>query len=381
MNPFNLKVLHLEGTSRQIGRAHGEELRTTIQSMAGERKAGIESGFKITLEQFLDRLFEETSFYQAAERWTPQLVEEVRGIGEGAGLDFRSAFAWQLLDEMDWYLRQKTTPALAFEPNRCSALGAFGAASEPTIVAQNADMGKSVDGLGILLHKKNTETGLQTMVVSIPGVLGIWGLNSRGVGLCMNALDLWLNHARDGLGTIFVSGGVLSQPSFEEADHFIRSVRHASGENYVIGAPGIAVDYEGSTDHVVRYVPFEQAQVVYHTNHPVASADIELTPEREEALPEELRKLIALGRQDTTSRFCSVEANMKNLASPLAVDKVKQILSAHDNPDFPVCKHKREDRQGMTNFCIIMELSEAPTLHVTSGPPCMSEFRTFRFTE
>ncbi len=381
MNPYEMKVLTLEGAPSQNGRAHGDTLRAQIQAMAAERTAGVESYFKISMSKFLDILFEETSFYQAAERWTPQLVEEVRGIGEGAGLDSQSAFAWQLLDEMDWYLRQKTNPALTSDPNRCSALGAYGAVSDPAIIAQNADMGKSVDGLGIILHKKYTDCGMQTLAVSIPGVLGIWGINSKAVGVCMNAMDIWLNHARDGLGTIFVSGGILSQPSFTEADRFVRSVKHASGENYVIGAPGIAADYEGSANQVVQYIPYPGAQVVFHTNHQIVNTDVELTPERELALPEDLRQLIALGRQDTTGRFCSVEARMKSLESPLTVEKVKEILSAHDDANFPVCKHKREDRQGMTNFCIIMELSDIPAFHVSSGPPCMTEFRTFRFTE
>jgi len=381
MNPFNLKILTLKGTNRQIGRAHGEELRDQIQAMAAERTAGVESYFKVSMEKFLDTLFEETQFLQAAEHWTPQLVEEVGGIGEGAGLDFRSAFAWQLLDEMDWYLRKKANPAQPGDANHCSSLGAFGAAASPTIVAQNADMGKSVDGMGIILKKNNTDTGLQSLSVSIPGVLGIWGMNSSRVGMCMNAMDIWLNHARDGLGTIFVAGGILSQPSFAATDHFIHSVKHASGENYVIGAPGIVADYEGSANEVIQYTPFEGAQMVYHTNHQVVNTDIELTPEKEEALPDDMRQLLALGRQDTTSRFCSVEKRMRELNAPLTVAKVKEILSAHDSEDFPVCKHKREDRQGMTNFCIIMELSDTPAFHISSGPPCMTEFRTFHFTE
>lgn len=31
----------------------------------------------------------------------------------------------------------------------------------------------------------------------------------------------------------------------------------------------------------------------------------------------------------------------------------------------------------MTDYCLIMELADQPRLHVSSGPPCSTEFRTY----
>ena len=35
----------------------------------------------------------------ATEKWAPQLLEEVKGIGNGAGVDFNTIFMLQCIDE------------------------------------------------------------------------------------------------------------------------------------------------------------------------------------------------------------------------------------------------------------------------------------------
>jgi isopenicillin-N N-acyltransferase like protein len=378
-DPFKLNLLTLEGSPHQVGQAHGEQLRPVIREMFQKMTAGFEEAMGMTRAAYLDGLFAETQFLQAAERWTPETLEEVRGIAEGAGLDFREAFVWQLLDEVDWYNTLKKMPFLDRDPNHCSTLGAFGKMADPALIAQNADMGKLVDGYGTLLHVKYAGTGLEKFVVTIPGVVGIWGLNNRSIGLCMNAMETQLNKSRKGLGTIFVAQGVLSRTNFADADHFMREVKHASGENYIVGAPGVAADYEASANQVIRYIPFEGASVVYHTNHPVQNDDLDLTPERIQQLPQELQAWVARAKVNTETRFCSLEERLKERTEPLTVAEIKKLLSTHDTPDDPVCRHRRDDQNGMTNFSFIMELSSEPRFHIASGPPCMTEFRTFTF--
>jgi isopenicillin-N N-acyltransferase-like protein len=380
-NPFKLNLLTLAGTPREIGRAHGEQLRPVIQELFQKQTAGFEETMGMTRSAYLEALFAETGFLQAVERWTPAALEEVHGIAEGAGLSFQEAFVWQLLDEADWYNTLKKMPFLDQDPNHCSSLGAFGKMAEPALIAQNADMGKSVDGYGTLLHVKYTQTGMEKFVVTIPGVIGIWGLNNHAIGVCMNAMGMHMKKSRLGLGTIFVAQGILSQTNFRDADRFIRDVKHASGENYIIGAVGIAADYECSANQVVRYLPFQDAAVVYHTNHAIENDDLDLTRERIEGLPPDLQTWVGRARVNTETRFNSLEARLKDRTQALTVPEVKGLLSTHDTPDDPVCRHRREDQNGMTNFSFIMELDEEPSLHIASGPPCMTEFRTFNFKE
>ncbi len=380
-NPFKLNLLTLSGTPREIGRAHGEQLRPIIQELFRKQTAGFEEYIGMTRPAYLEELFNKTRFLQTAETWTPDAVEEVRGIAEGSNLDFQNAFVWQLLDEADWYNNLKKMPFMDQDPNHCSSLGAFGAMANPTLIAQNADMGKSVDGYGTLLHIKYTHTGTEKFVATIPGVIGIWGLNNHGVGVCMNAMETQLNKSRYGLGTIFVAQGILSKASFMEADRFITGIRHASGENYIIGAAGIVANYECSANKVVRYIPFDGANMVYHTNHPLVNTDLDLTPERIKLLPTDIQSWLDRAMVNTETRFNSLETYLKHSANPLTVPDIIKILSTHDTPDDPICRHARPDQQGMTNFSFVMEFGDEPYLHIASGPPCMTEFRTFNFSD
>jgi len=78
-------------------------------------------------------------------------------------------------------------------------------------------------------------------------------------------------------------------------------------------------------------------------------------------------------------RFKFLESQLKNASIPITVDKVKEILSSHDYSDYPICIHKGSKGVTMTNFGLIMELSDSPKMHLTGGPPCISEFKTYNF--
>jgi isopenicillin-N N-acyltransferase like protein len=376
MNPFNMKYLELSGTPRQIGQAHGEALRQEINEFIAEGVEGMKAA-GITPEAYLNLLFEKSQFFQAAQRWVPDIIDEIHGIADGANLDFRSIFAWQLVDERDWFFSRAQSDLLKSPPDHCSALGAFGSVANPTIIAQNADMGRYVDGKGVLIRKKYTHNGFEHLVVTLPGLFSVYGMNDHGVGVCLNALGFWMNKSSNGLATIFLAGGILEQPTLRDAENFIGSAPHATGENYLIGGREGAVSYEGSSNRVARYIPYEGAQVVYHTNHALVNDDIEITPEVISTFAPERQERARFAVENTTERLRVLESHLRDRKEPLTVEGAKAILSTHESAVHPVCRHKREDTEAMTTFCFIMELGEQPAMHIASGPPCMNEFRTF----
>ena len=105
-NSRKLKVLLLEGTARERGRAHGEALRDLIHEHHARWAAALNKQTGLDEQNYLDWLLTGTNFIPAIERWTPNLLEEVRGIAEGANVDFRYAFARQLSDEEPWFRRE-----------------------------------------------------------------------------------------------------------------------------------------------------------------------------------------------------------------------------------------------------------------------------------
>ena len=259
------QYLLLEGNPYKRGLIHGETLRSQIREVIARWKGEVAGMYKMDADEVITRLVTRTDFIPAIQRWTPDLLDEIRGISVGADMAWEIVLAFQLLDEM-W---SNEDIILA---GHCSSLGIPVRGSEPAFVAQNVDVESSRDGFQVLLHIKHTDSDLESFVLSTAGVIGFNGMNNHSVGLCCNAL-LPLRGCRGGLPVACVVRGVLEKRTAQEAVTFLQTIRHASGQNYIVGGQDKVVDLECSATQVVQFEPAGPPGVVWHTNHPLANRD------------------------------------------------------------------------------------------------------------
>ncbi len=359
------RTLLLTGSSRERGRAHGEALRPTIRSGMDRWKAAIQAATGISIDAYLDDFTARTDFLPAIERWTPHLLEEVRGIGEGAGVSFRDAYAYQLMDE-EWLFRVDLIRGL--QPlEHCSMVGLFGEGT-PSILAQNMDLPKYYDDTQTLLRIRDDDRDLASLVFTAAGIIGTTGLNSRGICICCNTLAQ-LTHAYQGLPVGFIVRRVLESTTLDEASSFVREVKHASGQNYAIGGPDRVVDFECSAHKVVPFSPGNT--YVYHTNHPLANDDRQArAPKPGPATagePTDTRSPMSNSEQ----RFAYLEQTVGGPTPPRAVSEVQVLLSTCTTP-INVARAGAGD--GMTLGSLVMELSAPPILHYAPGPPAETAY-------
>ncbi|MFA6314207.1 MAG: C45 family peptidase [Sterolibacterium sp.] len=367
-----LPLLELRGNARQRGRIHGEALRPLVVEHLECWKDNLAADTGFDPETYVDEFLADTNFFPAIERWTPDLLEELRGIAEGAGTDFKFTFVRALSDEEPWYRRERRLSAGGTKG--CSSLGIDCREDQPTIVAQNMDMPGWCDGYQVLLHIIDPESPVEVFSFTLAGKISLAGMNSAGIGVCCNTLS-HLNYARDGLVEDFVVRGFLSRPSLEEGLGFMRSVKHASGQNYTIGGPGSpAYDLECSAGGVSEFRPEGFDDRVFHTNHPLVNDDQSLFRAVAATVPEE--DLPRLYHGTSYQRLSVIEKGFGSAVSAPSVATIKEVLSTH-----PVCRHgELEGRYDhYTIGCLIMELSGKPQLHVAPGPPCCTPFQTFSF--
>lgn len=366
LEPFHADELTLTGLPRERGRIHGEILRSQIHdAIVGSGDAVREAG--LDPDRIRHQIVHQPGFLAAAERWTPDLVEEVRGIAEGAGLSFDALMTWQLVQEMAWYPAKHIEIPVA---TACTSLGSC-PSPEATIVAQTVDGTGWGHGRELITHFTDPDTGIRSHIIGWPGHIGVYGLNDRGIGICCNSMFMDVSNSSDGLGALFTVRAVLAQPTFEDADRFIRTVPHASGTNFMVGGPGHAASYEVSAKGVATYAPSPHATITYHTNHVMANEDRVLPSVPGYDQP----------GWDTNSRtrFASAQRRMENLDHPMTWEDAREIISSHDE-EHPICRHYKGDTAGMTLFGLIMECSSSsPVIHISTGPPCSTEFRAFGF--
>ena len=189
--------------------------------------------------------------------------------------------------------------------------------------------------------------------------------------LSVNCIATWffMNNSIKGLPVVFVIRGMLGQPSFKKAIEFLTMVDHASGQNYIVGGPDRAVDYECSANKKVLFVPNDKVARVYHTNHPFVNNDLVLPPWQ-----------LDLATSSTFPRYAYAEARLKDPAVVADVALVKSILRSHIGS---VCvHHENKSAQGGSSASVIyIHDPKDPQFLVTNGPPCQSEYSVFRFNQ
>jgi len=281
-----LNIIVLEGPPKRRGQIHGESLRSKISEIVSIWKEELHKANEMNPDAYIEEFVQNTNFIKAIEKWTPDLLEEVRGIAEGSGIDFKTMYAFQLVDEEWWYSRNRKLGIIIPESKHCSALGVYGQEGIPPIVAQNLDIPGFVDGYQVILHVKHQDSSLESFIFSYAGLIAANGINNHSLGICCNAL-LELNQRKDGLPVAFIHRGVLSQKNYEDAVRFIQTINHASGQNYILGGPGEVSSWECSANKVVRFWPYEGAKRLYHTNHALVNDDQSIYQEILKKLPQE----------------------------------------------------------------------------------------------
>ena len=372
MRAEDFRKYKFHGSALERGRAHGEALRELIAEHYARWFDNIAKDLGVDPQSYLRTFLNETDFMPAIEKWTPDLLEEVRGIAEGANQPFEIVLARQYSDEEPWYRRnvQLENPSHA----GCTSVGYW--TDTDCVVAQNMDLPHWCDGLQILLHLTDPETGLQVFQYTMAGKINLAGMNSAGLGVCCNTLSQ-LNYSKTGLPEDFVVRGFLQQTRLEDGERFLREIEHASGQNYTIGQAGHrAINLECSANAVIEFVPETPPQSVYHSNHPLTNDDQSLFLERSRALDAAGKKRLFHGT--SLERFEALEGYLSQQTAGLTIDNVKTILSSHDGP---ICRHGDTDTKNdnFTLGCLILESGEVPKLHIAPGPPCETQFLTFEF--
>jgi hypothetical protein len=364
--PPRLRVVVLEGSPYQRGLTHGRTLKDQIRAALRLWKADLEKQYKTDADTFVKRFLAATDYVPAIRKWTPELLDEIRGIAEGAGVAFETMLAFQLPDEY-WVNGE------AVMREKCSSLGIGKRGEQPACVAQNMDLESYRDGFQVVLHVKHRDADLEAFVLSCAGMIGLNGMNNRAIGICCNTLGQ-LTNCRDGLPVACVVRGVLSRRTEADAVAFLRRVKHASGQNYILGGPAKAYSFECSATKVCPFQPVGPAGGVWHTNHPLANDDY--TAAYREALG---RK--AAGKPDSsTVRLKCLEDRLSKAPGGWGMERIRATLASRDSADHPVCVPKGK-KAVFTFASTIMILSEdGPELHVAPGPPDVTGYEKMTFS-
>lgn len=370
-NTKKVPVIELYGNGYQRGLQHGKLLKTEIAEEFKKWKKDIENGTKQNADTVINNFLRTTNFEPAIKKWTPEIYNEIKGIAESSGQTFKDVYCFQLMDEF-WVYNDKIKN---MEANHCSGIGIAASGSKPTYIAQNLDGPGFLNGSQVLLHIKAYKNEPEQYLLSSAGLVAMNGINSNGIGVTVNTL-MQLSANTDGLPVACVVRGILLKKDKKSALDFLQTVKHASGQNYIIGTNDSVYDFEASANKVVRYIPVaNNPSLVYHTNHPISNDDIK--PWHKEKLAKVLSgETVA----STSTRFTALKNRLDPSKPDFSDNTIKETLRSKDSEKFPVCIAYQSDKSGFTISSVIYTLGKNPTVQITNGSPDQSEYVLHKFT-
>jgi isopenicillin-N N-acyltransferase like protein len=334
-------IVDVSGSGRDRGHAHGEILRERIADALERWDAEVGERMGIPAADHVAGLLAATRFLPAIESATPDLLAEVHGIAEGAGVSFERILAYNLMDEEWWYSQARG------HRHACSLVAVAGGDGGPSILAQNMDLPEVMDG-GQTILRSTAPDGSRTVVLTAAGMIGLAGCNSDGLGVCVNTLSM-LHHSPEGLPVAFVLRGLLERRTLAGAEAFLRAVPHASGQHYAVACGDDAAGFECSAGGVAS----SDGGVgrFWHTNHPLASRDIDPADDEPGGSADSHRRLARLAEAGPGVRS--------------AADCEELLADKHA----PLCVAPEAEHNWLTFGSIAMELSTPPAVRIAPGPP------------
>ncbi len=363
----DLPIVELAASPRNNGRAHGEALRDKIAGFLELWRATTPLPGGLSFQDFIERFLAETRFTDQIRHHMPSLMEEIAGIADGANQPPDLVLAFQFGDEARWYLRDRfAEPARG---DRCSSLGAVGDASGATVIAQNIDVGAWADGAQAVLRLRDAVTGGETLIFTVAGMIGMNGISGNGIGLCCNTL-LQLDPDPAGLPVAAIVRRTLASRDFQEAAEFLRTVPHASGQNYLLAGRHDVINFECSAGGAVPFRLDGRSDRVVHTNHPLISPFTARFADWRKRAPDALDEAL---ETSSLRRLESLKARFAASRGRCSVGDAQAALRARDDPSYPVCREAVPDGW-MTIGATVFEIGDEPVMHVAPGAPSQCEF-------
>lgn len=335
-------------------RRYQDVLLQTVSQEASLR--ALDTSRQLTRDDLLARAM---TFLPQMEAFAPHLIEEVRGIADGAKVEFAEA----LLINVRAEVMGVTSIGAGGMPvgagiDACTAfgLGRTATYSRSIMSGQNLDQNPLNQDLQIVL-KVEPDEGPAMLMCTFAGLVGYPGINEHGISFFQNALStsFWME---TGIPHYFLKRVLLEQTTLDDCLDVIANAPVCSSANYVLTDEHEILNIELTPDDYA--VGVAENDLVVHTNHffcPTFARDDQLLP----MMP------------DSTERAIRLTDRINRRLSIITLDDMKLFLSDHDGYPTGICRH---DESMVTISSIIAEPTQG-RMHIALGNPCTSEYVTY----
>lgn len=290
----NFATVRLEGSYEEIGFQHGRILKQRIQRVI--------DFYGSVFNQKEEEVFKKSVYYKKKiSDFNSDYCVEIEALAKGAEV------------HPNWiYALNSRTEILSLDANECTAI--YG--KKHRILGQNWDWGRSLEDVTTVLEIANADKESRLLMLTEPGIIGKIGMNSWGIGVCLNILRI--NKKLDGIPVHIVLRAILDSRNIQEAKQWIKKAGCGKSSNLLVGDGDgnvIAVEFAGDESFSLR----TNEDYLIHTNHFLKKS---INPDA--------------GRHRNSYARLQDALQYAKSAQTLTREQIEKILSDRHNEEFPI---------------------------------------------
>lgn len=347
------EVLTFKGDARDRGWLIGSTYRNLIRDHVNSFYNFFYSTQNISPERL--RSFA-SKYIGPLESYSTNIIEELRGTSEGAGITFEEIMIATSYIELLSLITPSTQLCTAFAAAPSSTLDHL------TYVGQNNDekLDFITKGNRTILAILKSEDSPDILDYTYAGAPASMGMNSTGLCACANGLSY--ERVETGVPILCVAREILNQTNIDDALDRIMNTKLAVAANFVIGTEGAIVNVEANPSKVQVT---SSESTLFHANHYLCS-----TNDFEKKIGESVTA-------SSLARCSRMENLLKEAEGPLDLGMFQSFLRDHKNWPNSICAHKEgepaltERSKTIDSMIFIPKKRQA---WIAKGNPCESDF-------
>ncbi|MBM3279232.1 MAG: peptidase C45 [Candidatus Handelsmanbacteria bacterium] len=345
--PTRYREITVSGPPFELGCQLGEDAREEVRGFAAIALDRVNKTVPISRAKAMAVASASLPY---VEGYAPDMLQELRGVAHSSGVSLEELILLQIRNQL--------------QPEKDAGCTSFALAphtpAHGSVVGQNWDNDPALDPFTVVLTRQPAGKPA-LMTITQAGLIAYIGLNSEGLGLCMNTLPAPSRPL--GVPHYFTVRGIFEATSLEGAVKAVSRAERAIPANIIIASPQGPADLEVTMDqvHLLR-----DQSLVTHTNHCLHP---DLVP-----INADFPELIQSG-----PRKARIDHLLQAAGGPLGIETLKQALRDHQDYPCSICRHPNDHPTNgfwVSVFSVIIEADQG-RMHLSRGNPCTQPYEVY----
>ena len=347
------RYIKVSGQAFERGEQIGKKLKLQIETNLVSQKLFYQDSaeeLKIWQEK-MKRYFEYT------EKFAPEVIEEMKGLAYGSQLPFEEVLYLYTVYERSFFDQLVS--------DKCTSFAAQGEATidGSVICGQTNDerLDEYRSEMDCVVHHKDSETSLEMLIYSHPGIPAYMGMNNHGLAVMWTFIDngKW----QDGVPTAGIIRTLLTFKTLKEAHEYLYQIPHAVPNQFTLAH---AVEGIESIECFPNQLyAQDSAPVMIHANHnSITTTEPEMG-----------------GSKTSHSRYEAMSRVVQEKYGKITAEAGKQFLASHLNFPKSICNHPSPEHPMTKSLAsMVFDLGKGE-MHLAFGNACEQPFHVYRFDE